>query len=208
VHTRDDDSPRNVVLWRPFDFLIFLTRLTNPFIGVQLTQVKLTMVNQERDPKHLTKATGDILRAIHLLLIGAEPSAVALPSDIATRTGTSRAFVTKMLKHLKEQDLVEYAPYQGVRLSPTGARAAIELSRHHRLLEYFLANTLGFSLEKAHAEAERLEHVISEEFEERLAAFLGNPVACPHGTPIPNPDGSYPDLSQRAAAPLEPGVSR
>ena len=157
----------------------------------------------ERNPRHLSKATGDILKAIHALqdqnreTMSEEGALVALPSDIADRTGTSRAFVTKMLKSLKEQGLVEYSPYRGVRLTPTGVRSATELSRHHRLLEYFCANTLGFSLEDAHAEAERLEHVISEEFEARLDAFLQYPQNCPHGAPIPPSEGLYPNIAGR-----------
>jgi DtxR family Mn-dependent transcriptional regulator len=168
---------------------------------IELTEVKLTMVKNtpipERNPRHLSKATGDILKAIHTLQGITHPTEdltealVALPSEIADRTGTSRAFVTKMLKSMKEEGLVEYAPYRGVRLTAIGVRSATELSRHHRLLEYFCANTLGFSLEDAHAEAERLEHVISEEFEARLDIFLNHPQNCPHGAPIPTPDEIY-----------------
>ncbi|MBC8104477.1 MAG: metal-dependent transcriptional regulator [Cytophagales bacterium] len=159
-----------------------------------------TLPKTARNPRHLSKATGDILKAIYTLQGDAAAAAggggvsVALPSEIAARTGTSRAFVTKMLKMLKEQELVEYAPYRGVRLTPSGARSATELSRHHRLLEYFLANTLGFSLEDAHTEAERLEHVISEQFEARLDIFLGRPQTCPHGAPIPAPDSIYSEV--------------
>lgn len=151
----------------------------------------------ERNPRHLSKATGDILKAIHALQdanhspTSEEGAPVALPSEIADRTGTSRAFVTKMLKSLKEQGLVEYSPYRGVRLTPIGTGSATELSRHHRLLEYFCANILGFSLEDAHAEAERLEHVISEEFEARLDIFLNYPQTCPHGAPIPTSEELY-----------------
>ena len=155
----------------------------------------------ERNPRYLSKATGDILKAIHALQDAShdpadtEKARVALPSEIALRTGTSRAFVTKMLRSIKEQGLAEYAPYRGVRLTATGVRSATELSRHHRLLEYFCANMLGFSLEGAHAEAERLEHVISEEFEARLDAFLNYPETCPHGTPIPASDALYPGVA-------------
>jgi len=138
----------------------------------------------------LGKATGDLLKAIHALEDIAPEGGVALPSEIADRTGTSRAFVTKMLKGLSEDGLVDYSPYRGVRLTGSGREAAIELSRHHRLLERFLTDILGFSKEGAHAEAERLEHVISEEFEARLDAFLGYPETCPHGAPIPNSDGT------------------
>jgi DtxR family Mn-dependent transcriptional regulator len=126
---------------------------------------------------------GDVLKAIHTL---ETPDAAALPSANALRTGTSRAFVTKMLKTLNAQGLVDYTAYQGVRLTVSGNKNARELSRHHRLLERFLTDCLGFSPTAAHEEAERLEHVISEEFEERLAAFLNYPTTCPHGSPIPS----------------------
>lgn len=152
------------------------------------------MVKSERE-RNLGKATGDVLKAIHAL---ETDEAVALASDIATRTGTSRAFVTKMLKGMTDKGLVAYEPYRGVRLTPKGTRNAMELSRHHRLLERFLTDILGFSPDGAHAEAERLEHVISEEFEERLADFLNHPTTCPHGAPIPNPDGTLPALENEA----------
>ena len=159
--------------------------------GIDLTVVKLTLVKSQAD-KALTKATGDVLKAIYALQDVPETGGVALPSDIAIRTGTSRAFVTKMLKTMSGGGLVNYAPYRGVRLTATGAQSAIELSRHHRLLERFLTDCLGFPPDAAHEEAERLEHVISEEFETRLDAFLGYPSTCPHGTPIPRPDGTLP----------------
>lgn len=144
------------------------------------------MVKSERE-RNLSKATGDVLKAIHALETAQRP---APPSGIADRTGTSRAFVTKMLKEMRAHGLVDYAPYRGVRLTPKGARSAVELSRHHRLLERFLTDVLDFTPAGAHVEAERLEHVISEEFEARLDAFLNHPATCPHGAPIPNPDGT------------------
>ena len=152
------------------------------------------MVKSERE-RTMGKATGDVLKAIHALETA---DAAALPSDIADRTGTSRAFVTKMLKGMTEQGLVDYAPYQGVRLTDKGTKSAVELARHHRLLEVFLTDILGFTPDGAHAEAERLEHVISEEFEARLAEFLHHPTTCPHGAPIPNPDGTLPVLAEDA----------
>jgi DtxR family transcriptional regulator, Mn-dependent transcriptional regulator len=148
------------------------------------------MVKSERE-RNLGKATGDVLKAIHALETAER---AALPSGIADRTGTSRAFVTKMLKEMRAHGLVDYAPYRGVRLTPKGARSAVELSRHHRLLERFLTDILHFTPAGAHAEAERLEHVISEEFEARLDAFLNHPTTCPHGAPIPNPDGTLPNV--------------
>lgn len=142
------------------------------------------MVNFERE-KYLGKATGDMLKAIHTLQGTTSPAA---PSAIAVRTGTSRAFVTKMLQGMERDGLVDYTPHKGARLTERGERLARELSRHHRLLERFLTDTLGFSPDGAHQEAERLEHVISEEFEERLAIFLNHPTTCPHGSPIPEPE--------------------
>lgn len=155
---------------------------------VEFTEVNLTVV-KSRQERYLGKATGDVLKAIHAL---ASDTDAAAPSDIAVRTGTSRAFVTKMLKGLRDEGLVAYEAYRGVRLTDSGAAAAIELARHHRLLERFLTDCLGFAPDAAHDEAERLEHVISEEFEARLAAFLNHPTTCPHGAPIPNADGSWP----------------
>jgi DtxR family transcriptional regulator, Mn-dependent transcriptional regulator len=162
------------------------------------------MVNsQKRDQARerlLGKATGDALKAIHALETKEGP---ALPSAIAERTGTSRAFVTKMLKDMHTRGLVEYAPYQGVRLTTSGRSASLELSRHHRLLERFLTDCLGFTADNAHLEAERLEHVISEEFEERLDAFLHHPTTCPHGRPIPSAE----EIQQRSEeAPRIPEV--
>lgn len=156
------------------------------------------MVNSSRKTqreRNLGKTTGDVLKAIYLLQSG-DAESVALPSDIADRTGTSRAFVTKMLKSMSEQGLVDYEPYRGARLTAEGEKSAVELSRHHRLLEVFLTEILGFTPDGAHAEAERLEHVISEEFEDRLAAFLQHPTTCPHGAPIPNADGTMPDVNR------------
>lgn len=150
---------------------------------------------KSRSERYLGKATGDVLKAIHAL---ARPGAPALPSDIAARTGTSRPFVTKMLKGLRDEGLVSYQAYQGVELTDSGTRTAVELARHHRLIERFLTDCLGFAPDTAHAEAERLEHVISEEFEERLAAFLNHPATCPHGAPIPNADGSWPAAMEKS----------
>jgi DtxR family Mn-dependent transcriptional regulator len=94
-----------------------------------------------------------------------------------------------MLKALQKQTLVTHTPYHGVRLTKRGRLIALKTIRRHRLLERFLAETLGYPLESLHDEAERLEHHISEEFEQRIDSLLGNPVQCPHGSPIPNAMG-------------------
>jgi DtxR family Mn-dependent transcriptional regulator len=99
-----------------------------------------------------------------------------------------------MLKKLagSRPGFVRYARYRGVRLTAAGERAALEVLRHHRLLEQFLSERLGFSWDQVHTEADRLEHVISEDLEERIAAQLGHPAVDPHGDPIPRRDGSLP----------------
>lgn len=154
------------------------------------------MVKLARD-KGLRKTTGDILKAIYLLRpdggrSGASSddtnSESATTLTIARRTGTSAPFVTKMLKQLQGDGMVIYVPYHGASLTPEGRRIAVELSRHHRLLERFLTDFLLYAPDEAHDEAEALEHVISERFEARLAEFMGNPTTCPHGSPIPDAD--------------------
>lgn len=126
-------------------------------------------------------------------------------SALSERTGTSAAAVTKMLKHLAEANLVAYTPYHGVRLTSMGEKIALEVIRHHRLLELYLAQAMGYSWDQVDAEAEKLEHVISEEFEARIDALLGHPRACPHGDPIPAPDGTLVEERLRTLGECAPG---
>ena len=126
-------------------------------------------------------------------------------SALAERTGTSAAAVTKMLKHLAEAKLVAYTPYHGVRLTSMGEKIALEVIRHHRLLELYLAQAMGYSWDQVDAEAEKLEHVISEDFEARIDALLGHPRACPHGDPIPAPDGTLVEERLRTLSECGPG---
>jgi DtxR family transcriptional regulator, Mn-dependent transcriptional regulator len=107
--------------------------------------------------------------------------------DLATRLGVTPGSVSGMVRKLTEVGIVEHQPYHGVRLTDQGRRVALEVLRHHRLLELFLARELGMSWDRVHAEAEVLEHVLSEELEELIAARLGNPAVDPHGDPIPTP---------------------
>jgi len=109
---------------------------------------------------------------------------------IASKLGFSPASVTNMLKKLADLGLVEYTPYQGVELTPAGKRVALEVVRHHRLIELYLTERMGYSWDEVDAEAEALEHVISEAFEARMDALLGYPTTDPHGDPIPSPDGT------------------
>jgi DtxR family Mn-dependent transcriptional regulator len=109
--------------------------------------------------------------------------------DIAALVGVSAPGVTKMLQHLSRHCLIEYTPYQPVHLTPLGRKVALETIRHHRLLELYLMETLGYGWEQVHSEAERLEHHISEDFEAAIVRLLGDPEFDPHGDPIPTRDG-------------------
>jgi DtxR family Mn-dependent transcriptional regulator len=108
-------------------------------------------------------------------------------NDLAERLGVTPGSVSAMLRKLADVGLLEHERYHGVRLTEQGRRVALEVLRHHRLLELFLAEELGMPWDRVHAEAEVLEHVLSEELEQLIAARLGNPLLDPHGDPIPTP---------------------
>lgn len=112
--------------------------------------------------------------------------------DLANELSVSAASVTGMLKKLGELKLVKYEPYYGVSLTKAGRLIALETLRHHRLLETYLAEALGYAWHEVHDEAEKLEHHISEAFEDRIAEALGHPTYDPHGDPIPQRDGTLP----------------
>jgi DtxR family transcriptional regulator, Mn-dependent transcriptional regulator len=116
----------------------------------------------------------------------------------------SDASVTQLFKALAEQDYITHTPYHGVELTAQGEEVAAELTRHHRLLELYLVEQLGYSWDQVDAEAERLEHAISEEFEDRVDALLGHPIADPHGDPIPSKSGAVvaPPTQPLAALPV------
>lgn len=120
------------------------------------------------------------------------------------------ASVTNMLKKLAEMKLLLHQPYKGVRLTGAGEKIALEILRHHRLLELYLAEVHGYGWEEVHDEAERLEHVISENFEAKIAEMLGHPQHDPHGDPIPTSDLEIPVgpvlLSLNKAKPGEEGI--
>ena len=125
-------------------------------------------------------------------------------SSIAAALKISSASVTDMLKRLSENGYITYTPYYGVRLTKKGDKTALKVIRRHRLLELFLVEALGYTWDNVHDEAERLEHVVSEELESRIDAFLGNPRYDPHGDPIPTHEGimeepSYCRLSELSA---------
>lgn len=142
-------------------------------------------------PKTMTQSTQDYLKRIYELTEYGQPAST---NDLARELDIKPASVTGMIQKLAAETpaLVEYHKHQGATLTPTGKRAALEVIRHHRLLETWLVQTLGYSWTEVHEEAERLEHVISEDFERRIAAALGNPIRDPHGELIPTEDLKMP----------------
>ncbi len=133
----------------------------------------------------LTDSIQDYLKCIYELTQNEQPAST---TALAARLGIEPASVTGMLQKLASTKpaLVNYRKYQGVTLTHSGKRAALEVIRHHRLLEAWLVRTLGYTWDEVHLEAEKLEHVISEEFEQRIAEALGNPSRDPHGDLIPS----------------------
>jgi DtxR family Mn-dependent transcriptional regulator len=127
----------------------------------------------------------DYAKAVYAL--EARRGAAVTTNDLAERLGVTPGSVSGMLHKLAELGLVEHEPYRGVRLTDRGRRVALEVLRHHRLIELFLAEELGMPWDQVHAEAEVLEHVLSEDLEQLISARLGNPTVDPHGDPIPNP---------------------
>ena len=130
-------------------------------------------------------AVEDYAKAIYALQRRAESGTVAT-NDLAERMGVTPASASSMAKKLAELGLAAHAPYKGVKLTGPGQRVALEVLRHHRLLELYLAEHLDVPWDRVHEEAEALEHVISEDLEARIAAKLGHPPHAPHGDPIPS----------------------
>jgi len=147
----------------------------------------------------LSEAQEDYLKQVLLLSESGPVSTQAL----ARRMGVRPASVTGMVKKLAALGLLRYEPYKGVRLTEAGRAVALEVLRHHRLIETYLAEALGYDWDEVHAEAERLEHHISEAFEARIAEWLGHPERDPHGDPIPSPSLDLPPAAGTtlAAAP-------
>jgi DtxR family Mn-dependent transcriptional regulator len=128
-----------------------------------------------------TSAVEDYAKAIYAL----ERRGSVSTNALAERLGVTPASASGMIKRLDELGLVEHRPYRGVSLTEEGRRVALEVMRHHRLLELYLVQSLGVPWDRVHQEAEVLEHVLSEELEELIAAKLGDPTHDPHGDPIP-----------------------
>jgi DtxR family transcriptional regulator, Mn-dependent transcriptional regulator len=150
----------------------------------------------------LTVAVQDYLKAIYALESAGER---VTTSALATRMGVSAPSATAMTKRLAELGLVERAPYKGVALTEEGNRGALEVLRHHRLLERYLVDRLGLRLDEVHAEADRLEHALSEELEAKIDAELGFPTHDPHGDPIPDQQLRLATGGARTLVDLSPG---
>ena len=158
------------------------------------------------DNLQLTHSTQDYLKYIFELTEHGNPAST---NDLAARLGIKPASVTGMIQKLAsaEPPLVDYLKHQGVTLTNEGERAALEVLRHHRLLESWLVQSLGYTWDEVHEEACRLEHVISEDFEARIAAALGNPTRDPHGDPIPTVDLIMPTDDSTSLFSLQPSQS-
>lgn len=153
-----------------------------------------------------SEAIEDYAKAIYALQRRAGGEEGVSTNDLAERLGVTPASVSAMLKKLADRGLAVHARYRGVVLTPEGERVALEIMRHHRLLETYLAEHLGVPWDRVHEEAEALEHVLSEDLEARIAAKLGNPTHDPHGDPIPTVDLVMDEGDTRALAELEPGA--
>ena len=151
----------------------------------------------------LSEAVQDYLKAIYKL--GQGETGAVTTSLIAERLGVAPASVTNMVKKLADLRLLEHTPYQGVKLTPAGEKVALEIIRHHRLLELYLAEILRYPWDEVHAEADRLEHAISEEFEDRIDQVLGHPKVGAHGEPIPTKQGAIDTDHYQALAELQTG---
>jgi len=134
-----------------------------------------------------SEAVQDYCKAIYALQRHHDGAAVST-NALAERLGVTAGSASAMAKRLADLGLAEHAPYHGVALTAEGRRRALEVLRHHRLLELYLSEHLGVPWDRVHQEAEALEHVISEDLEARIAAKLGNPTHDPHGDPIPSPE--------------------
>jgi DtxR family transcriptional regulator, Mn-dependent transcriptional regulator len=145
-------------------------------------------------PEALSESIQHYLREIYKL--HAEEGEVTVTA-LARRVNVSDPSASAMVKKLTALSLAQHEPYRGVELTPAGERVAVEVIRHHRLLELYLAETLGLDVDDVHDEADRLEHALSEELEQRIDKALGYPTHDPHGDPIPNADLKWPNDKRR-----------
>jgi DtxR family Mn-dependent transcriptional regulator len=148
------------------------------------------------------QAIEDYLKTIYML---AEEESPVSTSRIAEARDVKPGSATNMLQRLAKLNLVDYEKHYGVTLTDSGEKIALEVIRHHRLLELYLSEALGFDWDEVHEQADLLEHVISEKLEERIAALLGNPTHDPHGDPIPAKDGTIIQQETQLLTAVSPG---
>jgi DtxR family Mn-dependent transcriptional regulator len=160
------------------------------------------MVEQVEHRSAFTRAQQDYLKSLYLL--GGDERPVPT-SELAQRLGISSPSVSEMVTRLSAQGLVSHDRYRGQQLTREGRKVALELVRHHRLLEMFLVQVLGYSWDEVHDEAERLEHVISEHMEQRIFEVLGRPELDPHGHVIPSRTGRVRAVSNRSLSECQAG---
>ena len=153
----------------------------------------------------ISQAVEDYLKSIYKLQHGGAEKDRVTTSVIADRMQVAAASATSMIKKLAEMHLLVHTPYQGVELTDAGERIALETIRHHRLIELYLAQALGYPWDQIDAEADRLEHAISEEFEDRIDKALGYPTIGAHGEPIPTKQGQIEDREYARLSELETG---
>ena len=148
----------------------------------------------------LSQAVEDYLKTIYTL--EAEGNK-ATTTKIADALDVSSASATNMVKRLSKMGLVDYESYKGASLTDSGEKIALEIIRHHRLLELYLLEVMGYSWDEVHEEAEKLEHHISERFEDKIASLLDDPTHDPHGDPIPTKDGLMPEMDAQPLSEAE-----
>jgi DtxR family Mn-dependent transcriptional regulator len=149
-----------------------------------------------------TTSVGDYLKSIYDL---SRATGNATASGVAARLAVARASVSAMVRRLTDQGLVAHKPYRGLRLTREGRSVALRLLRRHRVLEAYLVTALGYSWDRVHDEAERLEHSVSDELINRMAAAIGEPTADPHGAPIPTARGTLTEPAYRSLSELAVG---
>jgi DtxR family Mn-dependent transcriptional regulator len=152
---------------------------------------------------HLSESAEDYLKAVWTL----SRHGKVTTTGVANELGVAPASATAMLKKLAKLRLVDHEPYHGVTLTPSGERVALEVVRHHRLVERFLVEALGVPWDEVHQEAERWEHVLSEELEQRMDAALGFPTTDPHGDPIPDAELNIAPTDFTPLVAIEPGTA-
>lgn len=154
------------------------------------------------DEKPITASRDDYLMAIFRALATRGRATTRTVSELA---GVSAASTTNMLKRLAAEGLVEYERYRGAGLTDAGRRRALRMIRRHRITERFLTDVVGLPWDRADAVTDDLEHALPDEVIDRFDAMLGHPLTCPHGHPIPRPDGTMPHIPARPLAALRPG---